>query len=209
MIFTLRSSPPRTERRLSLQGSKGYSSLSTPNCSITESSYHVSVVCQPFWTNFFLKTGANRPFLSLIAVPLGGVPVDAGLKHLIAAKFQQLSALHLVKGDHPPLRIHPNAPKGLLFPLGHCRSPPAARFPFSAILCDYRIKCNMHFLHILEYSQETRKIPWELSGGRCPLCVTRTAFDGEMQIKTADRGPRPVTAHMRCDTGNVHGSPFQ
>ena len=46
MIFVPRSSPPFTKQRLSLQKPGDYSSLSTPNYPITESSYHVLTVCQ-------------------------------------------------------------------------------------------------------------------------------------------------------------------
>lgn len=89
---------------------------------------------------------------SLIAVALGGISVDAGLEQLVAAEFQQPPALDLVKGHHPPLRVHPDAPDRLLFLFRHRRSPPARKISAFPILCDYRIKCNMQFSHILEWS---------------------------------------------------------
>ena len=53
VIFALRARPPCTKRRLSLRELKGYSSLSTPKCSITGLSYHVFGVCQRKSWEFF------------------------------------------------------------------------------------------------------------------------------------------------------------
>ena len=117
MIFTLRFSPSYTNRRLSSQKPKGYSSLSTPNIfnyrfiisCFTRLSTGFRLVFPAFCVKKIPPTKGSGDF-SLKTVLQSGVFIHAAQEHFPAAELQQLAAFLLVEGHDLPLRIHPDLP---------------------------------------------------------------------------------------------------